>query len=179
MDFTLSPEQQQIKERAARVAREVMAPRAAASDREGTYPEDYMAAFREAGLLGLGLPREYGGAGAGTIGLALAVEEVAKYDSGAGLLLLLTRLVTASIAMAGAEEQKQRYVRGVATGEMRGCFALTEPEAGSDAASIGTTATAIASAAAKSGPVARRSPTSRSSSPRPRPNAGRRVSASS
>ncbi|MFN8513903.1 MAG: acyl-CoA dehydrogenase family protein [Chloroflexia bacterium] len=141
MDFTLSPEQQRIKETAARVAREVIAPRAAASDREGTYPEDYMMAFREAGLLGLALPREYGGGGAGTLGLALAVEEVAKYDSGAGLLLLLTRLITASITMAGSEEQKQRYVRGVATGTLRGCFALTEPEAGSDAASIATTAT--------------------------------------
>lgn len=141
MDFTLSQEQQRIKETAARIAREVIAPRAAASDREGTYPEDYMAAFREAGLLGLGIPREYGGGGAGTFGLALAVEEVAKYDSGAGLLLLLTRLITASITMAGTEEQKQRYVRGVATGTLRGCFALTEPDAGSDAASIATTAT--------------------------------------
>jgi acyl-CoA dehydrogenase len=141
MDFQLSPEHQQIKERAAQVAREVIAPRAAASDREGTYPEDYMAAFRETGLLGLGLPREYGGGGAGTMGLALAVEEVAKYDSGAGLLLLLTRLITASITMAGSEEQKQRYVRGVATGKLRGCFALTEPDAGSDAANIATVAT--------------------------------------
>ena len=141
MDFQLTPEQQQIKELAARVAREVVAPRAAASDREGTYPEDYVAAFRETGLLGLGIPEAYGGGGAGTFGLALAVEEVAKYDSGAGLLLLLTRLVTASIAMAGSEEQQQRYVRGVATGELRGCFALTEPGAGSDAASIATTAT--------------------------------------
>ena len=58
-----------------------------------------------------------------------------------GLLLLLTRLVTASIAMAGSEAQQQYYLRGVATGTLRGCFALTEPGAGSDAASIATTAT--------------------------------------
>ena len=141
MDFQFTQEHQRIRDLAARVAREVIAPRAAASDREGTYPEDYFAAFRETGLLGLGIGEEYGGGGAGTFGLALAVEEVAKYDSGAGLLLLLTRLVTASIAMAGSEAQKQRYLRGVATGELRGCFALTEPEAGSDAASIATKAT--------------------------------------
>ncbi len=140
MDFQLDAAQQRIKERAAQIAREVIAPRAAAADRDGRYPEDYFVAFRDSGLLGLALPREYGGGGAGTIGLALAVEEVAKYDSGAGLLLLLTRLVTASILMTGTEEQKQRYVRGVATGTMRGCFALTEPEAGSDAANIATTA---------------------------------------
>ena len=56
MDFELTPDQQRIKDLAARVAREVVAPRAAASDREGTYPEDYVAAFRETGLLGLGVP---------------------------------------------------------------------------------------------------------------------------
>lgn len=140
MDFELTPEQQQIRETAARVAREVVAPRAAEADREGRYPEDYFAAFRDAGLLGLGLPTEYDGGGAGALGLALAVEEVAKYDSGAALILLVTSLTTAGILLAGTAAQKERYVRGVATGRLRGCFALTEPGAGSDAANIEATA---------------------------------------
>lgn len=140
MDFRLTAEQEEIRATAARVAREVVAPRAAASDREGTYPFDYFEAFRDSGLLGLALPAEHGGGGAGSLGLAIAIEEVSKYDSGAGLLLLTTRLATAGIMMAGTPEQQDRYVRGVAEGRMRGCFALTEPEAGSDSASIQATA---------------------------------------
>jgi len=140
LDFTLTAEQEQIRATAMRVAREVVAPRAAESDREGKYPFDYFEAFRESGLLSLALPKEYGGGGAGSLGLAIAIEEVSKYDSGAGLLLLTTRLATAGIAMAGTAEQKERYVRGVAEGRLRGCFALTEPEAGSDSAHIEATA---------------------------------------
>ena len=140
MDFELSERHRQVREAAARVARDVIAPRAAEVDREGRYPEDYFEAFRDEGLLGLAFPREYGGSGAGTLGLAIAIEEVAKYDSSAGLMLLTTRLATAAVMMAGTPEQKERYCRGVAEGRMRGAFALTEPEAGSDAASIRTAA---------------------------------------
>lgn len=140
MDFTLTAEQERIRQTAARVAREVIAPRAAETDREGRYPFDYFEAFRAAGLLGLALPTKWGGSGAGSLGLAIAIEEVSKYDSGAGLLLLTTRLATAGIAMAGTEAQQARYLRGVAEGRLRGCFALTEPEAGSDAANIQATA---------------------------------------
>ncbi|MGH2561892.1 MAG: acyl-CoA dehydrogenase family protein [Thermomicrobiales bacterium] len=140
MDFTLSEEHRQIRDTAARVAREVVAPRAAEVDRTGAYPEDYFAAFRDAGLLRLAFPPELGGTGAGTLGLAIAVEELAKYDCSAGLILLTTRLATASLQMAGTPAQQERYVRGVAEGARRGCFALTEPEAGSDAANIETTA---------------------------------------
>ena len=140
MDFTLNAQQEQIRSLAARLAREVVAPRAAAVDREGTYPEDYFTAFRDAGLLGTGFPKEYGGSGGGTLGLAIAIEEVAKYCCTAGLVLLTTRLPVVGIQLAGTPEQKERYVRGVAEGRLRGCFALTEPEAGSDSASIATTA---------------------------------------
>lgn len=141
MDFDLSEQHQRIRDTAARIARETVAPRAAEVDREGRYPQDYFTAFRDAGLLRLAFPEEYGGTGAGSLGLAIAIEEVAKYDSSAGLLLLMTRLATAGIMMAGTQEQKDRYVRGVVEGQLRGCFALTEPEAGSDAANIQTVAT--------------------------------------
>jgi len=140
VDFALGVEGERIRATAARVARESVAPRAAAVDREGRYPFDYVDAFREAGLLGLALPSAYGGSDAGTLGLAIAIEEVAKYCSSAGLMLLTTRLTTAGISMAGTEQQKERYIRGVAEGRLRGCFALTEPTAGSDSANIATRA---------------------------------------
>ncbi len=140
MDFELSAVHQEIREHARRLARELIAPRAAEIDERGTYPHEIFAAFREAGLLGLSFGEEYGGAGAGTLGLALATEEVGKYCQSSALILLLTRLSTAAMMLGGTEEQKQRYGRGVAQGVLKGAFALTEPQAGSDAAAIGTTA---------------------------------------
>ena len=140
MDFELSAAHNEVRERARHVAREVVAPRAVEIDAAGVYPHDVFEAFREAGLLGLSFPATYGGSGAGTLGLALATEEVGKYCQSSALILLLTRLSTAAIMLGGSEEQKQRYGRGVATGEIKGAFALTEPEAGSDAAAITTTA---------------------------------------
>ncbi len=140
MDFELSPLHQEVRERSRRVARDIVAPRAAEIDEQGVYPHDVFAAFREAGLLGLAFPEQYGGGAAGTLGLALAVEEVGKYCQSSALILLLTRLATASIMLGGSEQQKRRYVRGVAVGELKGAFALTEPDAGSDAAAITTTA---------------------------------------
>lgn len=140
MDFALSSRHEEIRQIAARVAREAVAPRAAEVDRTGAYPHDYVDAFREAGLLGLAIPREHGGSGDGTLGLCLAVEEAAKYCNSAALILLTTRLATAAISMAGTPQQQRRYVPGVATGQLKGCFALTEPDAGSDSAAIATTA---------------------------------------
>lgn len=140
MDFELSAAHKEVRERARRVAREVVAPRAAEIDERGTYPHEIFTAFREAGLLALSFPTEYGGSGAGTLGLALATEEVGKYCQSSALILLLARLGTAAIMLGGNEDQKQHYGRGVASGELKGAFALTEPEAGSDAAAIATTA---------------------------------------
>lgn len=140
MDFELSAAHVEVRERARQLAREVVAPRAAAIDAEGVYPHDIVAAFREAELLGLSFPGEYGGGGAGTLGLALATEEVGKYCQSSALILLLTRLSTAAIMLGGSEEQKRTYGRGVASGALKGAFALTEPQAGSDAAAISTTA---------------------------------------
>ena len=140
MNFELDAIHQDVQERARQIAREVVAPQAAMIDERGTYPHEVFAAFREAELLGLCFPAEYGGSGAGTLGLALATEEIGKYCQSSALILLLTRLSTAAIMLGGSEEQKQRYGRGVATGTLKGAFALTELEAGSDAAAIQTTA---------------------------------------
>src|SRR5688500_2075272 len=140
MDFELSHIHQEIRQRARSLAQEVVAPRAAEIDERGTYPHEIFATFREAGLLGLSFPEAYGGTGAGSLGLALATEEVGTYCQSSALILLLTRLSTAAIMIGGSEEQKQHYGRGVAEGRLKGAFALTEPEAGSDAAAITTTA---------------------------------------
>jgi alkylation response protein AidB-like acyl-CoA dehydrogenase len=140
MDFTLTAEQQLIRETARRIAREVIAPRAPELDETGVYPEDIFQTFKETGLLGLWFPEEYGGSGAGTLGLGLAVEEVAKVDNACALMLLLTKLSTSAIMYAGTDEQKREYGTKTATGERRGAFGLTEPGAGSDSANIQTRA---------------------------------------
>lgn len=140
MDFKLSEELTLLRNTVRRLAREKVAPRAAELDETGLYPEDIYLAFKETGLLGLCYPEEHGGAGLGTLGLCLAVEEVAKYCCASGLILLLTKLSTSAIAFAGTEKQKQKYVRGTCEGTRRGCFCLTEPGAGSDAANVRTRA---------------------------------------
>ena len=136
MDFELSEEHKMIRETARRIARERIAPRAAEIDEKEEYPHDIFQVFREAGLLGLSIPQEYGGAGAGILALCLAVEEAAKYCCSSGLMLLLTGLSTQSILIGGTEEQKHEFPSRVASGEYKGAFGLTEPNAGSDAAAI-------------------------------------------
>ena len=136
MDFQLSEEQRLIQGTARRIARERVSPRAAEIDETEEYPHDVFEAFRDVGLLGLTLPQEYGGSGAGTLALALAVEEVAKYCCSSGLVLLLSALPTHPILFGGSERQKQAWLPGSARGETKGAFCLTEPNAGSDATAI-------------------------------------------
>jgi len=140
MDFTLSEADQLIQQTARRVAQDVVKPRAAEVDATATYPEDYFEAFRDAGLLGITLPREVGGAEAGTVALALAVEEMSKYDNSAGLMLLLSSLSTHPVKLFGSAEQRERFIGPVARGERKAAFCLTEPDAGSDVAGLRTRA---------------------------------------
>jgi alkylation response protein AidB-like acyl-CoA dehydrogenase len=140
MHFDLTPELQELVGLARRIAREEIAPRAAAIDEAGTYPEEIFQAFRKAGLLGVAVPEAYGGAGLGTLGLCLAVEQVAQHCCASGLMLLLTKLPLMPILLGGSEAQKEKYARGIAEGTLRGAFCLSEPDAGSDAAAIATRA---------------------------------------
>jgi len=132
----LSDAHKLIRDTARRVAREKVAPRAAELDESGEYPQDIFAAYRDVGLLGLSIPPEYGGSGAGFLALALAVEEIAKYCNSSALILLLSALSTQPINLGGSEEQKRQWLPRSAAGEVRGAFCLTEPNAGSDAAAI-------------------------------------------
>ena len=136
MDYELTDAHKLIRDTARRIAREVVAPRAAEMDETGQYPHDVFAAFKDVGLLGLTIPQQYGGSGAGFLALALAVEEVAKYCNSSALILLLSALSTQPIALGGSEEQRRRWLPLSASGEIKGAYCLTEPGAGSDAAAI-------------------------------------------
>ena len=138
MDFELSEELAQLQATVRRLAQEKIKPRAREIDSSSEYPLDVFEAFKDAGLLGLCIPEEYGGAGAGILGLTLAIEEVTKYSNVTGLMLLLTRLPTGPIMIAGTEDQKQRYLPGIAEGVTRCGFGLSEPQAGSDLAMVRT-----------------------------------------
>src|SRR5437870_1352427 len=140
MNFALSDELLALQESVRRLAQDKVKPRARDIDESNQYPEDLFELFRDAGLLGLVIPTDYGGAGAGILGLSIAVEEVAKYSNAAALMLLLTRLPTGPVLIAGSEEQKRRYVTPVAAGSRRAAFGLSEPQAGSDVMGMRTRA---------------------------------------
>lgn len=141
MDFDLPDELVALQESVRRLAQDKIKPRAREIDATGAYPEDIFQAFKDAGLLSLCIPEEYGGAGAGILGLTVAIEEVTKYSNVTGLMLLLTRLPTGPIMIAGTDDQKQRYLPGIAEGTQRCAFGLSEPQAGSDVAGMRTRAT--------------------------------------
>src|SRR5437016_13335868 len=132
MDFELSEELAELQASVRRLAQDKIRPRAREIDDSGEYPQDLFEVFRDAGLLGLCLPLEVGGSGAGILGLTVAIEEVAKHSNTAALMLLLTRLPTRPVPIAGSEEQKRRYLPGIADGRRRAAFGLSEPPAGSD-----------------------------------------------
>jgi alkylation response protein AidB-like acyl-CoA dehydrogenase len=141
MDFQLSHEQQEIKDRAAEFADQEVAPRAAELDREDRFPAETFEKLAEAGFMGLCVPEEYGGAGTDFLSYVLLLEEISRADAGVGVALAVhTSAGTLPILMYGTEKQKARWVPDLARGAKIGCFALTEPEAGSDAAALQATA---------------------------------------
>ncbi len=142
MDFDLPDELAELQASCRRLAQDKVRPRAREIDETGDYPQDLFEIFRDVGLLGLCIPESYGGSGAGILGLTIAIEEVAKYSNTAALMLLLTRLPTGPLMIAGSEEQKRRYLPGVAAGTQRCAFGLSEPQAGSDVMGIRTRAVA-------------------------------------
>lgn len=140
MDFDLPDELAELQVSCRRLAQDKVRPRARDIDETGDYPQDLFEIFRDAGLLGLCIPDAYGGSGAGILGLSIAIEEVAKYSNTAALMLLLTRLPTGPLMIAGSEEQKQKYLPGIAAGTQRCAFGLSEPQAGTDVMGIRTRA---------------------------------------
>ncbi len=137
MNFKLSPKQQETKERAAEFADREVAPYAAELDREDRFPAETFEKLAETGFMGLCVPEEYGGAGTDFLSYVLLLEEISRADAGVGVTLAVhTSAGTLPILMYGTEDQKARWVPDLARGVRIGCFALTEPAAGSDAAAI-------------------------------------------
>jgi alkylation response protein AidB-like acyl-CoA dehydrogenase len=141
LDFELGKEQREIRDRAAEFADREVAPRAAELDREDRFPTETFEKLADVGFMGLCVPEEYGGAGTDFLSYVLLLEEISRADAGVGVTLAVhTSAGTLPILMYGDEDQKARWVPDLARGEKIGCFALTEPEAGSDAAAIAASA---------------------------------------
>ncbi len=142
--YALTDDQLAIRDMVRQITEEQVAPRAAEIDAKGEYPHDLRKLFGEQGLFGLAIPEEYGGThsdeACGTLTLNLAIEEVSRHCASSALMLMVAELSTLSIKIAGTEEQKQRWLPSVATGETSGAFGLSEPAAGSDPGSMITRA---------------------------------------
>ncbi|TFH62539.1 acyl-CoA dehydrogenase [Peribacillus frigoritolerans] len=141
MDFSLTKEQQMIKEMVREFAEKEIKPIAIELDAKSMFAEEVFKKMGKLGLLGIPFPEEYGGSGGDTISYAIAVEEVGKACGGTGLSYAAAVSLGASpIYYFGTEEQKQKYLVPITTGETLAAFGLTEPNAGSDAGGTRTTA---------------------------------------
>ena len=137
----LNDTQEQIREAARQFAQERLAPGAAARDREHAFPRAELTEMGELGFLGMLVPEEWGGSDLGTVAYALALEEIAAGDGACSTIVSVHSSVgCVPILRFGTEEQKQRILPKMASGEWIGGFALTEPQAGSDASALKTRA---------------------------------------
>jgi alkylation response protein AidB-like acyl-CoA dehydrogenase len=137
---TLPPEQQELRDLIRALAAERVAPRAAEIDETGEFPWDVVEAMRDADVLALPFSERYGGTGTGSLMLLVAIEELSKVCATTGLILAVQSLGALALELSGSEEQKQRYVPRLASGEWLCAYALTEAGSGSDAAAMLTTA---------------------------------------
>lgn len=138
----LNKDQLELQKLVREFARKEVAPKAAGYDNSEEFPWDNIEKMAEMGLMGLPIPEEYGGAGTDIISYIIAIEEISKACAASGVILAVhTSASTLPIYYFGTEEQKQKYIPPLARGEKIGAFAITEPNAGSDPASLTTTAT--------------------------------------
>lgn len=137
----LTSEQTMIRDMAREFARKTLALKAAERDRTGAFPKTEIAEMGKLGLMGMLVPEAHGGAGADHVSLALAISEVAAGDAGvATVMSVQNSLICAALLRFGNDTQKKTFLEPCARGEMIGAFCLTEPQAGSDAAALATTA---------------------------------------
>jgi alkylation response protein AidB-like acyl-CoA dehydrogenase len=141
MDFSLSPEQKQIRDMVAEFADEEIAPRAAEIDETDEFPADLVAEMGELGLMGMPFPEEYGGAGLDYHSYAIGLEEISRASGGLGTVVAAHTSLAGNMLYAfGNEAQKEAYLTPLNLGEDIGAFALSEPQAGSDVPAMTTTA---------------------------------------
>ncbi|MEO0083131.1 MAG: acyl-CoA dehydrogenase family protein [candidate division WOR-3 bacterium] len=140
MNYFLTDEQKAIKEVARKLAEELVKPKRKELDEKGEFPYEIIMEFSKAGLLGIYIPEAYGGAGGGVFEMCLVVEEVSRICGGVGVCYAANGLAAYPIILSASEDQKKKILPKMASGEWIGAFGLTEPNAGSDASSIKTTA---------------------------------------
>ncbi len=140
MDYLLTDEQKMIKELAHKIAEEKIRPVAAKYDASEEYPWDVIKVIAESDLFGLFIPEEYGGMGVNVFNLCLATEEMSRACGGIAVCYAASALGTFPIVLFGNDEQKKKYLPDLARGKKVAAFGITEPEAGSDASAIKTTA---------------------------------------
>lgn len=141
MDFNLTEEHIMIRDAARDFARTELLPGVIERDEKQEFPHEQIKKMGELGFLGMMVDPEYGGGGMDTISYVLAMEEISKIDASASVVMSVNNsLVCWGLETYGTEEQKQKYLTKLATGELLGAFCLSEPEAGSDATSQRTTA---------------------------------------
>jgi alkylation response protein AidB-like acyl-CoA dehydrogenase len=136
----LTDEQRELRDLVRTLARERIAPRAAEIDESHEFPWDVVELFREYGLFGLFFDEEWGGTGTGTLLALVAIEEIAKVCATSSLILAVQELGSLGLKLEGTQEQKERYVPRLASGEWLGAYALTEAGSGSDSAAMRTAA---------------------------------------
>ena len=141
--FDLTDEQRQIAALAAEIAQREIAPNIAQWDREHTFPRALYTKLNDAGILGIVVPEEYGGVGAGYVSYALAIEELARVDAGTAVTVSVHSMIASAILRLGTDAQKQRWLPELANNDSIAAFALTEPDCGSDAASLRATAKGV------------------------------------
>ena len=137
----LTDDQIMIRDTARQFAQDRLAPTAAERDRTGETPRDLLAEMGALGFMGMTIPEEWGGAGADTVAYALAMEEIAGGDGGVSTVMSVNNSpVAAALHGYGSTEQKERFLKPLARGEINAAFSLTEPQAGSDASNLKTRA---------------------------------------
>ncbi len=141
LEAQLTPEERMIRDAAHGFAQSALQPRVIDAYREETAAPELFPLMGQAGLLGVTVPEEYGGAGAGYVAYGLVAREIERVDSGyRSMASVQSSLVIYPIQAYGSEDQRRRYLPGLAAGRLIGCFGLTEPDAGSDPAGMKTTA---------------------------------------
>ncbi len=141
MDFDLSEEQKMVQEMARDFAEKEVKPKAPELDKTERHPSEIIQKMAELNLLGIAIPDTFGGGGADVVSYSVALEEISRGCASVGVIMSVNNsLVCDPINTFGTEEQKRKYLTPLASGKKLGCFGLTEPEAGSDAASQKTVA---------------------------------------
>ena len=138
--FDLTDEQRQIGDLAAEIAQREIAPNIAQWDRDHFFPRELYGKLNAAGIMGLLVPETYGGAGADYVSYARAIEELARVDAGTAVTVSVHSMICMAILKLGSEEQRRNYLPKLAQEDAIAGFALTEPDAGSDAANLRATA---------------------------------------